>query len=339
MSADPLKTLMHPFEAGVLPSPPAGETALLLGARPELGLPPGFAASLLLVQGFRPYYRALLRAGFEVRPEPEGDGYDTTLVLCGRHRGWNELMIAEALERTRPKGLIVVAGAKDDGIAALRKRIAAMLPVADSLPKHHGIVFWLARPQDPTAAIAALRAANPPVALGGGLVTSPGMFSHGGVDLGSQLLASTLPPTLAGSVADFCAGWGYLAAYVAATCEKVDVIDLYEADHASLEAARSNLGGRPGVAWGFHWQDLVAEPVERRHDAIVMNPPFHQQRAAEPGIGQALIRTAAAALRPGGTLHMVANRNLPYEATVQAEFRKMEQVADRSGFKVIRAIR
>lgn len=339
MSADPLKTLMHPFEADVLPAPAAGETVLFLGARPELSLPPDFGASLLLVQGFRPYYRALSRAGFAVRPEPEGGGYDTTLLLCGRHRGWNELMIAEALERTRPEGLIVVAGAKDDGIAALRKRIAAILPVADSLPKHHGIAFWLARPAEAADAIAALRAANPPIDLGGGLVTSPGMFSHGAVDLGSQLLAAKMPTTLSGNIADFCAGWGYLAAYVAATCPKVQSIDLYEADHASLETARSNLTARPGIAWGFHWHDLAAEPVERRYDTVVMNPPFHQQRAADPGIGQALIRAAAAALRPGGALYLVANRNLPYEGALQAAFRTFEQIADQSGFKVIRAVR
>ena len=45
-----------------------------------------------------------------------------------------------------------------------------------------------------------------------------------------------------------------------------------------------------------------------------MNPPFHTRPRADPALGQAMIRKAAAALRRGGRLFMVANRQLPYEA-------------------------
>ena len=77
----------------------------------------------MLVQGFRPYFRALQASGLAVTPKAEGAGFDAALVLAGRHRGQNEMRIAEAFERVAPGGLIVVAGGKDDGIASLRKRI------------------------------------------------------------------------------------------------------------------------------------------------------------------------------------------------------------------------
>ena len=74
-------------------------------------------------------------------------------------------------------------------------------------------------------------------------------------------------------------------------------IDLYEADYESLEAAKANLAALPGApATGFFWHDLVGEKVEKKYDLIVMNPPFHQGRAAEPEIGQAMIRAASSAL-------------------------------------------
>ena len=57
----------------------------------------------------------------------------------------------------------------------------------------------------------------------------------------------------------------------------------------SLEAAKANLAERRASTPGFFWHDLLAEPVERRYDAIVMNPPFHQGRAAEPEIGAGMI--------------------------------------------------
>ncbi|TJX49064.1 MAG: class I SAM-dependent methyltransferase, partial [Mesorhizobium sp.] len=270
-----------------------------LGAEPGLRLPPAFEATLNLVQGFRPYFRALQAAGFTVTPQSAGDGFDAALVLAGRHRGQNELRIAEAIERVAEGGLIVIAGGKEDGIASLRKRVGDLAPLDGHMPKYHGIAFWLRRPDDMQAAIA-LRAANPALLVADRFHTAPGMFSFDRVDAGSKLLVDNLPGDLRGSAADFCAGWGYVAAEMAARSPGLSAIDLYEADFDALAAAGGNLGNT--VAQGFFWTDLLAEPVERRYDVIAMNPPFHRSRAAEPEIGAGMIRAAAKALKPGGRL-------------------------------------
>jgi 16S rRNA (guanine1207-N2)-methyltransferase len=336
MSAEALKTLFHPFEAEALSSPRKGERVLFLGAEPGLRLPHGFEAALHLVQGFRPYFRALQAMGFAVTAQPEGNAFDAGLVLAGRHRGQNELRVAEALERVMPGGLIVVAGGKDDGIASLRKRIDELVPLDGHLPKYHGTAFWFRRPADADAA-EKLRAANPGLLVDGRFHTAPGMFSFDKVDAGSRLLVDNLPGELRGSVADFCAGWGYLAGEVAKRFPDLSGLDLYEADFASLEAARGNLGGT--AATGFFWIDLLVEAVERRYDAVVMNPPFHRGRAAEPEIGAAMVRVAAKALKPGGRLFMVANRQLPYEAALSAVFSSHTEIARDGMFKVFAARR
>jgi 16S rRNA (guanine1207-N2)-methyltransferase len=69
----------------------------------------------------------------------------------------------------------------------------------------------------------------------------------------------------------------------------------------------------------------------------VMNPPFHQKREAEPDIGQRMIRTAGAALKPGGRLLMVANRQLPYEKTLSEVFSSHSEIARDGMFKVLDA--
>lgn len=330
MAAESLRTLFHPFEASVLDAPGKGGSVLFLGAEPGFRLPPSFAASLHCVQGFRPHYLALRKAGWAVLPRAEGTGHEAALVLAGRHRGQNELRIAEALERVAPGGLILVAGGRDDGIASLRKRIGALTAVEGALPKYHGMAFWLRRPAGGEAA-AALRAANAPVSVEGRFHTAPGMFSHEKVDAGSRLLVESLPADLGGRVADFCAGWGYLAAEILARCPAVEALDLYEADFEALEAARRNVPG----ASGFFWRDLAGETVDERYDWIVMNPPFHQGRAAEPDLGIALIGAAARALKPGGRLVLVANRQLPYEAALSAAFAATSELARDGRFKVL----
>ncbi|CDX15485.1 Ribosomal rna small subunit methyltransferase C [Mesorhizobium plurifarium] len=378
MAAEPLKTLFYPFEAEALPLPGKGARVLFLGAEPGFRLPAGFEAALHLVQGFRPHFRALQASGHTVTPRAEGEGYDIALVLAGRHRGQNERHIADAIERVGSGGLIVVAGSKDDGVDSLRKRMAskddrlasmiaghepggviierrdgsrdmlanerlfhpqtAKVPLSGHLSKHHGVVFWLERtPQAEAFARSIHDWQNGWPLVDGRFRTAPGMFSFDRIDVGSKLLAANLPGDLRGNVADFCAGWGYLAAEVLQRSQSLTALDLYEADFEALEAARLNVHG--AVEPRFFWIDLLTEAVERRYDAIVMNPPFHSGRVAEPGIGAGIIRAASKALKPGGRLFMVANRQLPYEQVLSAAFASHAEIARDGMFKVFSARR
>jgi len=340
MNDEKSRTLFYPFDAGAIEPPGKGQRVLFLGAEPGFRLPVGFAADLYCVQGFRSSFLKLRAERRAVAAEVEGDGYDTALALCGRYRGQNEGWIGQAIERVAPGGLVVVAGAKDDGIGSLRKRLGEFIQIEGSESKFHGMALWLRRPADPAIAITALLAGNGEVPIENRYRTAPGMFSHGEIDKASRLLVDHLPTDLSGKVADFCAGWGYLACAVAERCPRVKAIDLYEADHASLEAAKHNMAtNAPALPARFFWHDLVGEAVGEHYDAIVMNPPFHQGRAAKPGIGQTLIAVAAKALHRSGRLFVVANRQLPYETALASSFSRVEKLAEANGFKMFCATR
>ncbi|MDP3898966.1 MAG: class I SAM-dependent methyltransferase [Mesorhizobium sp.] len=335
MSADAQKTLFHPFDTGDLEVPQAGGRVLFYGAEPGFILPEGFSASITLVQGFRPSFLKLQAGRHVVVPEPAGEGYDMALVLIGRHRGLNEARLADAWDRVREGGLIVAAGSRDDGGDSLRRRVASRLDLEGSLSKYHGSVFWMRKQAGLEGPVAT---ADPDLPINGRFFTSPGMFSHERIDPGSRLLAENLPVDLSGVVADFCAGWGYLSTELLLRCPKVTALELFEADHASLEAAKRNLAGSR-LEPAFHWQDLASEPVARRFDAIVMNPPFHLGSKGDPAIGATMIRAASAALKPNGRLIMVGNRHLPYEAALAASFRQASEIVRDQSFKVLSARR
>jgi len=335
MTRDALRTLFHPFESGELATPSVGRF-LFLGAEPGFRLPDDFGAELHLVQGLRPHFRALASARHKVTPKPEGTEFDGALALAGRHRGQNEAWIAEAVERTVAGGLVVVAGSNDDGISSLRKRLEKLVALDGSLPKYHGVAFWFRRPEGAADLASALQ--PEPVLVDGRFGTAPGMFSHDRIDAGSRLLAECLPDDAKGAAADFGAGWGYLSAQLAERTKGLAAIDLYEADYESLQAAKTNLANLPDAPqFGFFWHDLVGEKVEKKYDLIVMNPPFHQGRAAEPGIGQAMIKAASGALKPGGQLLMVANRGLPYDQVLKAAFKDVRELRNEGGFRVFAA--
>lgn len=328
--------LFYPFEAGLLDPPGAAEHWLVLGALTGFKTPPDFRARLSLIQGFRPHFLALERAGFAVTAQPEGEDHDSALVFLGRNRRENEIRLFHALVRVRPGGAIVAAGGKTDGAASLRKRVADMLPLGGHAAKHHGEVFWLLRPETVTREVRDALAPRGPVATTEGFFTAEGGFSADGVDPGSHLLAENLPDTLTGEVADFAAGWGYLAARALSRSPGIDRIDLYEAHLPSLLAAKRNLSSMTdGVECRFFWHDLLREAVTTRYDTVLMNPPFHQGRAAEPDLGAEMIAAAARALKRGGRLFMVANRPLPYERVLEKVLPRYQEICRDARFKVL----
>lgn len=332
-----LQSLIHPFLAGAVPGLPAQARILCAGVTAYSGEFASLATDITFVQGFRPCYLALAEAGCRVVPMmPEGK-FDCALIRLGRFRGQNEHWIGEALDRLHPGGILVAAGARTDGASSLRRRVAAMVPETGHKAMNHGEVFWFAAPAD-AASLATRIAPSPTGLIENRFRTAPGMFSHGHADPGSRLLVSELPDDLSGRIADFCAGWGYISAEIADRFSSVQSLHLYEADFASLEAARDNVSKQQGrIEFSWFWQDLRTEAPAAKYDVIVMNPPFHAGRRAEPEIGRAMIARAASALKPGGRLFLVANRHMPYETVVDACFEKYREKAAVGGYKVIEA--
>ena len=170
-----------------------------------------------------------------------------------------------------------------------------------------------------------------------GYLTAEGLFSADGPDPASELLAAEFGPGLKGQAADLGAGWGYLSAEILKQAPKIEALHLIESDHRAVELARKNVSDDRAE---YHWADAT-RPGELPNgmDLVVTNPPFHQGRATEPGLGQAFLKTAAALLKPKGKLLLVANRHLPYEATLRELFRNVATRVETGQFKVIEATR
>jgi 16S rRNA (guanine1207-N2)-methyltransferase len=62
-------------------------------------------------------------------------------------------------------------------------------------------------------------------------------------------------------------------------------------------------------------------------------------RAADPSVGRSFIAATGRILSASGSLWMVANRHLPYEATLQGVFTKVEEISGDSRFKILHAQR
>ena len=72
-------------------------------------------------------------------------------------------------------------------------------------------------------------------------------------------------------------------------------------------------------------------------DHVVMNPPFHTGRDADPALGASFLAAAARNLAPSGTLWMVANRHLPYDRSLAALFREVAEIGGTPAYRLTRA--
>lgn len=280
-----------------------------------------------VVQPFRPFFDHFRQAGFDTVAEADGD-CAVAVVFLPRAKAQARALLADA--SARASDLVVVDGAKTDGIDSLLKEVRKRVPVEGPIAKAHGKIFWF-RP-NPTA-FADWRAPDAQVVEG--FHTAPGVFSADAIDPASRLLTEVLPAHPGRHVADFGAGWGYLAARLLRD-DRLETLDLVEADHVALDCARRNIAD-PRAR--FHWADVAGWTPERPLDAVVTNPPFHVSRAADPALGRAFIDAAARVLAPNGVLWLVANRHLPYEAALTDRFREVDEIGGDKRFKVLRASR
>ena len=334
-----LDALMQPFAQARLAWPDAD--ALFLRAREGAALhahaPRG---RLVCEQSFRPAHDALERAGFRTRAQGQ-DAFDLVLVLPPRQRDEARALLAEALARATPGGLVVAAMPNDAGARSGQADFQALFGPVQVISKHKCRVFWAGTEGADRELAAAWRALDAPrPILDGRYLSRPGVFAWDRIDPASALLAAHLPDALSGHGADLGAGWGFLASQVLERCAGVRALDVVEAEARALDCARSNLEAHAArVALEFLWHDVTVG-LPRRYDFIVTNPPFHVLRGdARPDVGRAFISAAADALRPGGELWLVANRQLPYEQVLAARFAGTREVARGDGFKVVHAVK
>ncbi|WP_373182572.1 methyltransferase [Halomonas campaniensis] len=166
------------------------------------------------------------------------------------------------------------------------------------------------------------------------LASHPGVFGHGKLDDGTRLLLETLPD-MAGDVLDMGCGDGILAAWLARRGARVTAVDV---NAFAVEATRRTLAAN-GLGGEALESDVYSALAGRTFDAIVSNPPFHQERAIDYGPAARLIHEAPEHLRCGGQLLLVANAFLPYPDLLERAFGGFEILADDRRFRVYRAFK
>ena len=280
---------------------------------------------VVVVTGFKPDHDHF--AGADFRTAINGRA-GLAVVCLPRAKAAARAMIAAAATAVGLGGPIVVDGQKTAGVESVLRDVAALgIAVGEVISKAHGkLAAITAGPE-----LLAWKAA--PLTLADGCITMPGVFSADGPDRGSVLLAAALPAKLPARVVDLGAGWGYLSRAILAR-DGVKELDVIEAEAVALDCAQANITD-PRAR--FHWADATTYRPAKMWDAVVMNPPFHVARAADPNLGLAFLTAAQRGLAPSGRLWLVANRQLPYVAHLGTLFKQVDDLGGDTVYRLILA--
>ena len=299
--------------------------------------------TLTVQQHFKPYAQTFINVGYAVEPMIEGvsDNYDAVILLSPKNAIEARYMIAQALMRLKDGGRFICAADNNAGGGRLKKILQefGLSDIAQESRNKAKLVSGMKGNLDSECIDKAIVAGGVQDILDGQYRSKPGVFGWNKIDTGSSLMVECLPNDIKGAGADFGCGYGYLSDFVLSQYDDVKSLVCIDADARALDLCAHNLNHRAG-RFECAWRDLTAAQGDLFGlDFIIMNPPFHDGKASDSGIGVSFIRSAHAALRKGGRLYMVANKQLPYERALNDLYSDVIKLREERGFKVFEVVK
>ncbi|SFD11326.1 methyltransferase [Pseudoalteromonas denitrificans] len=168
------------------------------------------------------------------------------------------------------------------------------------------------------------------------VVSLPGVFNHGELDLGTKLLLETMTVPRSGHILDFGCGAGIISAYLGIQNPKLNFTCLDVSSLATkatqLTLAANNVSGKCVLSDGL-------SKINTLFDHIVSNPPFHTGLATDYDISEQFIIKSKQHISAKGSLTIVANSFLKYQPFLEQSYQEYITVSKTNKFTVYQCIK
>lgn len=264
--------------------------------------------------------------------------YSAGVLFLPKSRELTEYLMQELAAKI-PSGLLFMVGEKRAGAERAAKQLATFGRTSKVDSARHCQLWRCEVTQKPEALeLDAAEKVFTVESVGESIAVHslPGVFSHGRLDLGTQLLLECLDGLPAGHYLDFGCGAGVVGSFLKKRYPDAEVsmldVDAFAVRSSQLTLAANQLDAVTIAGDGIH-----AAPKQLA--AIISNPPFHQGVHTQYQTTETLLREAAEHLQSGGELRIVANSFLKYPPLIEQHLGPCTVLAERNGFKVYRAVR
>jgi 16S rRNA (guanine1207-N2)-methyltransferase len=283
---------------------------------------------------------ARLNFQFGAYYHPERPVHDAALLFLPKSRPLIEMTLAMIAPALADGGLFFLVGENQAGVRSSATLIETYIgPVRTLDAARHCVLFHAVRQRAPTPFDLDAWLTRYAINLDAyelAVVSLPGVFSHGRLDEGTQLLLSTLTDAPGDTVLDFGCGAGLIGAAIQQRWPATQ-IDLVDSSALALEAARRTWRANGFTPHGIFASDVFSDVTER-YDQIISNPPFHTGIRKDDTVVKAFFQAARQHLMRGGRLRIVANRFLDYRPRMAAAVGPCRIVAENRQFVVLESV-
>ncbi len=167
------------------------------------------------------------------------------------------------------------------------------------------------------------------------------VFSRGSLDIGARLFLDHLPRGLNGHIIDLGCGNGVIGLAALAQNPEAQVTFV---DESYMAVASSELNVEHNLPQEldrcqFEVNNALAGIERESVQAVLCNPPFHQQHAITDHTAWQMFCDAKRCLQVGGELRIVGNRHLDYHQKLKRLFGNCTLVASNKKFVILRAVK
>lgn len=140
------------------------------------------------------------------------------------------------------------------------------------------------------------------------------VFSRTGLDIGARFFMQHLPENLEGEIVDLGCGNGVIGLTLLDKNPQAKVVFV---DESPMAVASSRLNVETNMPEAldrceFMINNALSGVEPFRFNAVLCNPPFHQQHALTDNVAWEMFHHARRCLKINGELYIVANRHLDY---------------------------
>jgi len=284
--------------------------------------------------------QALLETRFAGRSHfgvtPPAEDFAAAVLFLPKSRELTDYLLGALAARLAGRQLFLV-GEKRAGIERAAKQLAAFGRTRKLDSARHCQLWQVTVENAPATPDLEALARRYSLPLSDGplsVISLPGVFSHGRLDIGSALLLEHLDQLPAGHLLDFGCGAGVLGAALKRRYPESQVT-LLDVDAFAVASSRLTLAANGLQANVVSGDGIAAAP--RGLAAILSNPPFHQGVHTHYQATENLLRHAAEHLERHGQLRLVANSFLKYPPLIEQYLGPCHTLAEAKGFRIYAA--
>ncbi|WON76509.1 23S rRNA (guanine(1835)-N(2))-methyltransferase RlmG [Serratia sp. UGAL515B_01] len=167
------------------------------------------------------------------------------------------------------------------------------------------------------------------------------VFSRGSLDIGARLFLEHLPHDLNGHIVDLGCGNGIIGMKALVQNPQAQMTFVDES-YMAVASSELNVSHNLPQEWDrcqFEVNNSLAGIERESLQAVLCNPPFHQQHAITDHTAWQMFCDAKRCLHVGGELRIVGNRHLDYYQKLKRLFGNCTTVASNQKFVILKAVK